>query len=118
MGGPNQTNPFWDRAGGCGVIGAPEHRQLAYEAAAQSLVLLRNDGVLPLMRSAHQRVAFVGPMTNATWMYNRYAYHPQPVSQPSVENSTTLGKLHTFRVLGPNLPLRPGPCRARRCTTH
>ena len=38
-----------DHEGGCGVVGAPEHQQLAYEAASQSLVLLKNDaGTLPL----------------------------------------------------------------------
>ena len=38
-----------DREGGCGVVGAPEHQQLAYEAASQSLVLLKNNaGTLPL----------------------------------------------------------------------
>ena len=72
----DSSNPFWDKEHGCEVIGAPAHRQVAYEAAVQSLVLLRNDGVLPL--PAGTRVAVIGPMTNATWMYARYAYHPRP----------------------------------------
>jgi hypothetical protein len=62
-------------------VGAPAHRRLAYEAAAQSLVLLRNDGVLPLKHGASPpKVALIGPMTNATWMYERYGYHPEPRS--------------------------------------
>lgn len=39
----------------------PDHRQLAREAAVASMVLLRNDGILPLDRSRLTRVALVGP---------------------------------------------------------
>lgn len=41
-------------------IDAPEHRELAREAAMKAVVLLRNDDVLPLADSAN--VALVGPM--------------------------------------------------------
>src|SRR3954451_23150082 len=44
------------------VIGSPEHAQLNLEVARRSLVLLRNDGVLPLDgRRPGQRIAVVGP---------------------------------------------------------
>ncbi|MBX3728346.1 MAG: glycoside hydrolase family 3 C-terminal domain-containing protein [Candidatus Sumerlaeia bacterium] len=39
----------------------PEHRALAREAARQSLVLLTNDGILPLNRATTRRIAVVGP---------------------------------------------------------
>ncbi|WP_347302794.1 glycoside hydrolase family 3 N-terminal domain-containing protein [Croceibacterium sp. TMG7-5b_MA50] len=48
------ARPWTDRAG---VIGAPEHRAIAREAVRQSLVLLKNDGVLPLKPSARLLVA-------------------------------------------------------------
>jgi len=38
----------------------PEHRQLAYEAACQSLVLLKNNGILPLGNGV-RKIALVGP---------------------------------------------------------
>ncbi len=38
----------------------PAHRKMAYEAACQSLVLLKNDGVLPL-KPAVKKIALVGP---------------------------------------------------------
>ena len=40
-----------------GVIGSPAHRALAREAVRETLVLLKNDGVLPLKASAHVLVA-------------------------------------------------------------
>lgn len=40
------------------VIDAPEHRELALEAARQSIVLLKNDGLLPL--DQHRKLAVIG----------------------------------------------------------
>ncbi len=42
------------------VIGSSEHRALAREAVRKSLVLLKNDGVLPIKASAHILVAGPG----------------------------------------------------------
>jgi len=57
----------------------PEHRQLALEIARQSLVLLKNDGILPLDRSKVKRIAVIGPNGNSTTMlhgnYNGTASH-------------------------------------------
>lgn len=39
----------------------PEHRSVARQAATDAMVLLRNDGVLPLERGALRRVAVIGP---------------------------------------------------------
>jgi beta-glucosidase len=46
------------------VINCVEHRQLAREAAADSIVLLRNDGLLPLDSARLRKVAVVGPLTD------------------------------------------------------
>ena len=58
----------------------PEHQEVALELARQSLVLLKNDGILPLNRSKLKRVAVIGPNANSTSMlhgnYHGSASHP------------------------------------------
>nr|WP_091658414.1 glycoside hydrolase family 3 C-terminal domain-containing protein [Massilia sp. PDC64] len=46
------------------AIDTPEHRDLARQAAAKSLVLLKNDGTLPLKPGV--KVAVIGPLADAT----------------------------------------------------
>ena len=58
----------------------PEHRQVALELARQSLVLLKNDGLLPLNRSKLKRIAVIGPNGDSKSMlegnYHGSASHP------------------------------------------
>jgi beta-glucosidase len=62
------ARPDMDKAG---MIGAPAHRAVAREAVAQTLVLLKNEGVLPLKASANVLVAGPGadsiPMQAGGW---------------------------------------------------
>ena len=46
----------------------PEHEALALKVAEESIVLLKNDGVLPLNRSKIKRIAVVGPNADVAWM--------------------------------------------------
>ncbi|MEN9935775.1 MAG: hypothetical protein RLZZ387_2354 [Chloroflexota bacterium] len=57
-------HPYVDEALGERVVLREEHRALALEVARQSMVLLANDGLLPLTPSAG-RVAVVGPLADA-----------------------------------------------------
>jgi beta-glucosidase len=51
----------------------PEERQTAYQLATQSVVLLKNDGILPL--SQPQKIALTGPNANTMWaMLGDYTY--------------------------------------------
>jgi beta-glucosidase len=46
------------------VINAPNHRALALNAAEQSIVLLKNDGILPLSNRP-MKIAVIGPLSDA-----------------------------------------------------
>lgn len=51
----------------------PEERKTAYELATQSVVLLKNNGVLPLQKP--QKIALTGPNANTMWaMLGDYTY--------------------------------------------
>ena len=58
----------------------PEHEALALKVAEESIVLLKNDGVLPLNRSKIKRIVVIGPNADAAWMlegnYNGHAARP------------------------------------------
>lgn len=57
-------NPYVDEALGARVTLQPEARDLALEVARQSMVLLRNDGILPLPADSGC-VAVIGPLADA-----------------------------------------------------
>lgn len=53
----------------------PEERQTAYELATQSIVLLQNDGILPLKADQPRKVFLTGPNANSMWaMLGDYTY--------------------------------------------
>lgn len=54
-------NPYGSVADTERLTGNAEARALALEAAAKSIVLLKNDGLLPLVAGNHKRVAVIGP---------------------------------------------------------
>jgi len=60
----------------------PEHRQIALEIARQSLVLLKNDGLLPLDRAKIKRIAVIGPNGDSKSMLhgNYHGSASRPVS--------------------------------------
>ena len=58
----------------------PQHRALALKIAEESIVLLKNDGILPLDRAKIKRIAVIGPNGNSMSMlhgnYNGTARRP------------------------------------------
>ena len=59
------------------VVGSKDHQRLALEAAEQSLVLLKNDGILPL--KPNTKVAVIGPnATNPSVLVGNY--HGDPIA--------------------------------------
>ena len=55
-------------------LDTPEERQTAYDIATQSIVLLENNGILPLLTSA-QNILLTGPNANSMWaMCGDYTY--------------------------------------------
>ncbi|MFI1929180.1 glycoside hydrolase family 3 C-terminal domain-containing protein [Streptomyces sp. NPDC020330] len=58
-----EFDPGLDPYAKAAAFDTPEHRSLAREAAEQAVVLLRNDGLLPLAEGT--RVALVGPLADA-----------------------------------------------------
>ncbi|XP_071113743.1 uncharacterized protein [Haliotis cracherodii] len=60
---PPSLNPYTQY--NLSLIQSPEHQDLSLQAAIQSLVLLKNDGILPLKKKL-KTLALIGPMANTT----------------------------------------------------
>jgi beta-glucosidase len=56
---PPERNPYASIP--MSEVDSPEHRKLALAAARESLVLLKNDGILPLDPSKTKKLAIIGP---------------------------------------------------------
>lgn len=66
------------------VVFKPEHQETALESARQSIVLLKNDGILPLDSKRYKNVLVTGPNAANQSILGDWAY-PQPD-----ENVTTI----------------------------
>jgi beta-glucosidase len=77
---PPQDDP-WSNIG-IDQNDTPEHRALALKVAEESIVLLKNNGVLPIRRTGIKRIAVIGPNANAAPMlYGNYnGVSSQPVT--------------------------------------
>ena len=58
-------HPYTDENAYQEVIRCEEHRKIAYDAAKESVTLLKNDGVLPLKKQELRSVALIGPSSAA-----------------------------------------------------
>lgn len=69
-------NPYVDPDAAEHIVGCPEHRKLALEAAHKSIILLKNTGnLLPLHTDKLEKIAVIGP--NAAGLHlGGYSYIP------------------------------------------
>ena len=100
----------------------PENGKVALEVARQSLVLLKNDGILPLDRSKYKKIAVIGPNGDSKTMlegnYHGSASHPISIldgikksAGDGIEVTYALGSpITTNRRTAPWSPLSPLPC--------
>jgi beta-glucosidase len=83
------------------VIGSAEHTTLNLEVARRSLVLLRNDGVLPLATTAARTIAVIGPNADdpraqlGDWAGDSGQVDWLPDGQPRELIETVLDGFHT-----------------------
>lgn len=72
---PPEQVPFANIA--MSVVGSPKHLQLTQQAAEESLVLVKNNGVLPL--NSNRKIAVIGPnATNPSALVGNY--HGDPIA--------------------------------------
>ncbi len=97
---PAESAPFSKI--GIDQIDSPEHRALALKVAQESIVLLKNDAVLPLDRAAIKRIAVIGPNADSAKMQNGN-YSGQPSHSVTILDAITqaVGKdIEVTHVLG------------------
>lgn len=87
------------------VVGSTEHLKLAEEAAEKSLVLLKNDGILPLKNV--KKIALIGPnANNPTILIGNYNGDPINPTTPLKALRERLGNKNIFYSAG--CPIVPG----------
>ncbi|MGY0578002.1 MAG: glycoside hydrolase family 3 N-terminal domain-containing protein [Paraglaciecola chathamensis] len=59
-------NPYTDETAVDAIVGSQAHRNLAQTTAEKAMVLLKNDGVLPLDKTKVKSVAVIGPHADET----------------------------------------------------
>ncbi len=76
----------------------PVYRQTAYNLAAQSVVMLKNSGILPLDSQKTPNIALVGPNANSFWcMLGDYTYQSMFAFWQSGKVDSNDPKIYTFK---------------------
>ena len=79
-------------------LDTPEERQTAYDIATQSIVLLENNGILPLKES--KNILLTGPNANSVWaMCGDYTYPAMSYFWKKMEDVAGRDKPHIIKLL-------------------
>ncbi|RJF91537.1 beta-glucosidase [Sphingomonas cavernae] len=92
--------PYADFARSDAITGNAEARALALKAAHRSMVLLKNDGVLPLAAGAHKRVAVIGPNAAITRLGGYSSFPRQSVTLLDAIKAKLAGKAEVLHAQG------------------
>ncbi|HMT67534.1 MAG TPA: glycoside hydrolase family 3 C-terminal domain-containing protein, partial [Bacteroidales bacterium] len=68
-------NPYIDEKEAVAVSKSLMHRKTALKAAHESIVLLKNDGLLPLKKGKYKKIAVIGPCAKDVW-FGGYSGEP------------------------------------------
>jgi len=66
------------------LVGAPEHRQLALKTARESIVLLKNTGILPIERGKYKKIAVIGPAAKSADDLSGNYFAGKPIAPVSI----------------------------------
>jgi beta-glucosidase len=77
--------PFVDEKEASKVVFSPEHQATALEMARKSIVLLKNDGLLPLDRHKYRKILVTGPNADNQTILGDWAFE-----QPDANTTTVL----------------------------
>ena len=81
-------------------LDTPEERQTAYDIATQSVVLLENNGILPLTAQGSLNILLTGPNANSVWaMCGDYTYPAMSYFWKKVENVAEHDSPHIVTLL-------------------
>jgi beta-glucosidase len=68
-------NPYVDEKEAIAAAKSPDHAKIALRAAHESIVLLKNDKLLPLKKGKYRKIAVIGPCAKDLW-FGGYSGEP------------------------------------------
>jgi beta-glucosidase len=108
-------NPYVDAESACAVFETPEQRALARQAVTESIILLTNDGVLPLAPTV-KRVAVIGPgADDQRLLQGDYHY---PAHQEIIYANPKNSEIARLDIPQANGNYTPGPYYTPHVTPH